>query len=221
MGSASRSSDRPLRLLDQVKEKIRLKHYSIRMDQAYVDWIRRFTVFHGQRHPDQLGALHVEKFLTHLAVEGRIAASTQNQATSALLFLYREVLDIELPWLDNIEQARTPEQLLVVLTRDEMQAVVSRLEGTHTDRRLVYGAWLRIMEAVRLRAKDAEFTRRKILVRGSKGFKDRVTMLLALLVPPLVKHLARIHALHESDLTAGVVHGSLNTSDCTKLDQSF
>ena len=203
MTLASPSSNKPQRLLDQVRGKIRLKHYSIRTEQAYVDWIRRFIVFHGRRHPDQLGAGHVEKFLTHLAVEGRVAASTQNQAKSALLFLYREVLGVELPWLDNVEQARTPKRLPVVLTREEVQAVLSRLEGTHAlIVGLLYGTGLRIMEAVRLRVKDMEFTRREILVRDGKGFKDRVTVLPDLLAPSLVDHLARVKALHESDLAA-------------------
>lgn len=137
-------------------------------------------------------------------MEGRVAASTQNQAKSALLFLYREVLGIKLPWLDNVEQARAPKRLPVVLTREEVQAVLSRLEGTHAlIVGLLYGAGLRIMEAVRLRVKDVEFTRREILVRDGKGFKDRVTMLPASLAPSLVDHLARVRALHESDLAAG------------------
>ena len=128
---ASPSLDKPQRLLDQVRGKIRLKHYSTRTEQAYVDWIRRFIVFHDRRHPDPLGAQHVERFLTHLAVEGRVAASSQNQAKSALLFLYREVLSVELPWLDNVEQARTPKRLPIMLTREEVQAVLSRLDVTH------------------------------------------------------------------------------------------
>lgn len=118
------------KLLDQVRGKIRLKHYSIRTEQAYADWIKRFILFFGKRHPRNLGATDVEKFLTHLAVEGKVAASTQNQAKSALLFLYREVLEIELPWLDNVERAKVPKRLPVVLTRPEVQAVLSRLQGT-------------------------------------------------------------------------------------------
>lgn len=184
--------------------KVRLKHYSIRTEQVHVDWISPFIVFLDGRHPDQLGAQHVEEALTLLAVEGCVAASTQNQAKSALLFLYREVLGIELPWLDNVEQARAPKRLPVVLTREEIQTVLSRLEGTHAlIVGLLYGAGLRIMEAVRLRVKDVEFTRREILVRDGKGFKDRVTMLPGLLAPSLVDHLARVRALHESDLAAG------------------
>ena len=119
------------KLLDQVRGKVRLKHYSIRTEQAYVDWIKRFILHFGKRHPRELGAADVEAFLTHLAVAGNVAASTQNQAKSALLFLYREVLETELPWLDNVERARAPKRLPVVLTRDEVHAVLSRLSGTH------------------------------------------------------------------------------------------
>lgn len=192
------------KLLDQVRGKIRLKHYSIRTEQAYVDWIKRFILHFGKRHPRDLGAGEVEQFLTHLAVAGNVAASTQNQAKSALLFLYREVLETELPWLDNVERARAPKRLPVVLTHDEMHAVLSRLSGTHwLIASLLYGAGLRIMEALRLRVKDADFARREILVRDGKGFKDRVTMLPAALAAPLAEHLKRVKALHEQDLAAG------------------
>ena len=192
------------KLLDQVRGKIRLKHYSIRTEQAYVDWIRRFILFFGKQHPRELGAAEVEQFLTHLAVEGNVAASTQSQAKSALLFLYREVLDNELPWLDNVERAKVPKRLPVVLTRDEVGAVLTRIEGTHwLIASLLYGAGLRIMEALRLRVKDVEFARKEILVRDGKGFKDRVTMLPAALAAPLAEHLKRVKALHEQDLAAG------------------
>ena len=192
------------RLLDQVRGKIRLKHYSIRTEQAYTDWIRRFILHHNKQHPEQMGAPEVEAFLTHLAVEGRVSASTQNQAKSALLFLYREVLGVELAWLDNVEQAKTPKRLPVVLTQAEVQSVLSRLEGTHwLMASLLYGAGLRIMECVRLRVKDVEFTRREILVRDGKGAKDRVTMLPLALVEPLKQQLQRIKRLHDDDLAAG------------------
>jgi integron integrase len=192
------------KLLDQVRGKIRLKHYSIRTEQAYVDWIKRFILHFGKRHPRELGAADVEAFLTHLAVAGNVAASTQNQAKSALLFLYREVLETELPWLDNVERARAPKRLPVVLTRDEVHAVLSRLSGTHwLIASLLYGAGLRIMEALRLRVKDMEFSRKEILVRDGKGFKDRVTMLPAALAAPLADHLKRVKALHGQDLAAG------------------
>ena len=192
------------KLLDRVRGKIRLKHYSIRTEQAYVDWIKRFILFHGKHHPEKMGAAEVEAFLTHLAVTGKVAASTQNQAKSALLFLYREVLDVELPWLDNVEHAKTPKRLPVVLTRAEVQAVLSRLEGTQwLIACLLYGAGLRIMEGVRLRVKDLELSRREILVRDGKGFKDRVTMLPEALINPLKVHLKRVKLLHEQDLAAG------------------
>ncbi len=202
--SIEQSSVSAPKLLDQVRGKIRLKHYSIRTEQTYVDWIKRFILFHGKHHPKDMGAQEVEAFLTHLAVEGRVAASTQNQAKSALLFLYKEVLGIELPWLDNVTQAKAPKRLPVVLTREEVQAVLARLEGTHwLIASLLYGSGLRIMEGLRLRVKDVELTRREILVRDGKGFKDRVTMLPTALLAPLKIHLQRVKLLHEQDLAAG------------------
>lgn len=193
------------KLLDRVRDKIRLKHYSLRTEQTYVDWIRRFILHHGKRHPGDMGAAEVEAFLTHLAVAGKVAASTQNQAKSALLFLYREVLETELPWLDGIESAKTPRRLPVVLTVVEVQAVLSRLSGTHwLIGCLLYGTGMRIMECLRLRVKDVDFGRGEILVRDGKGFKDRVTMLPAIAVSPLQEHLARVRALHERDLADGV-----------------
>ena len=196
------------KLLDQVRGKIRLKHYSIRTEQAYTDWIRRFILFHGKRHPEGMGAGEVEAFLTHLAVEGKVAASTQNQAKSAILFLYREVLSQQLAWLDNVEQARTPKRLPVVLTQAEVHAMLSRLTGTHwLMASLFYGAGLRLMECARLRVKDVEFTRREILVRDGKGFKDRVTMLPATLIEPLRAHVARVRESHEESVAHG--HGSV------------
>ena len=199
------STQKPeIKLLDQVRGKIRLKHYSIRTEQAYVDWIKRFVLHFGKRHPHDLGAAEVEQFLTHLAVAGKVAASTQNQAKSALLFLYKEVLALELPWLDNVEQAKAPKRLPVVLNRDEVQAVLSRLSGTHwLIASLLYGSGMRIMECLRLRVKDVDFKRREILIRDGKGFKDRVTMLPGSLVASLETHLAKIRTLHEADLQQG------------------
>jgi integron integrase len=195
---------RPPRLLDQLRDRIRLKHYSLRTEQAYVDWARRYVLFHGRRHPRELGPREVEAFLTHLAVERRCSASTQNQAKSALLFLYKEVLGIELPWLDGIETARRPHRLPVVLTRTEVDAVLAALGGTPSlICRLAYGTGMRIMECLRLRVKDADFARREILVREGKGFRDRVTMLPASLVLPLREHLVRVRELHQRDLAAG------------------
>ena len=193
------------RLLDQVRGKIRLKHYSLRTEQTYVDWIKRFIRHFGKRHPRELGAAEVEAFLTHLAVAGRVAASTQNQAKSALLFLYREVLGIELPWLDNVQQAKAPRRLPVVLTRDEVHAVLSRLEGMHwLVASLLYGSGMRLMECLRLRVKDIDFARGEILVRDGKGFKDRVTMLPAATVPMLREQMSRAQVLHQRDLADGL-----------------
>ncbi len=192
------------RLLDQVRGKIRLKHYSLRTEQTYVDWIKRFIRYFGKRHPRDLGAAEVEAFLTHLAVVGKVAASTQNQAKSALLFLYREVPASELPWLDNVEQAKAPRRLPVVLTRAEIHGVLSRLTGTHwLIASLLYGTGLRLMECLRLRVKDIEFARGEILVRDGKGFKDRVTMLPVSLAKPLEQHLSGVRALHERDIADG------------------
>jgi integron integrase len=193
------------RLLDRVRDKIRLKHYSLRTEQAYVDWIKRFIWHHGKRHPGDMGAPEVEAFLTHLAVAGKVAASTQNQAKSALLFLYREVLESDLPWLDGVESAKAPKRLPVVLTVAEVQAVLSRLSGTHwLIGCLLYGTGMRIMECLRLRVKDVEFARGEILVRDGKGFKDRVTMLPESAAAPLREHLTRVQALHERDMAEGV-----------------
>ncbi|MBW8372299.1 MAG: integron integrase [Thiobacillus sp.] len=202
--NANASLTQSPRLLDQVRGKIRLKHYSIRTEEAYVDWIKRFVLHFDKRHPSEMGAREVEAFLTHLAVQGRVAASTQNQAKSALLFLYREVLEHDLPWLEDVERAKAPKRLPVVLTQEEAQTVLSRLKGTHwLVAGLLYGSGLRIMEALRLRVKDLEFTRGEILVREGKGFKDRVTMLPAMLVEPLKAHLKQVKVLHDQDVAEG------------------
>ena len=192
------------RLLVRVRDKIRLKHYSIRTEQAYTDWVKRFILFHQKRHPLEMGAAEVEQFSTHLAVKSKVAASTQNQAKSALLFLYREVLEIELPWLDNVAQAKDGKRLPVVLTAQESMRLLDGMEGTSgLIARLLYGTGMRVMEGVRLRVKDVEFIRRELIVREGKGNKDRVTMLPQSLIEPLQQHLKRVKALHEKDLTAG------------------
>ena len=202
--TSNTSSSLAPKLLDQVRGKIRLKHYSIRTEQAYLDWIKRFILHFDKAHPKNMGAEEVEKFLTYLAVEGRVAASTQNQAKSALLFLYREVLKIELSWLDDIEKAKAPKRLPVVLTRAEVQSLLSRLQGTHwLISNLLYGTGMRIMECLRLRVKDIEFSRKEILIRDGKGFKDRVTMLPLALVNPLREHLENVKILHDQDMSAG------------------
>ncbi|MEQ1622831.1 MAG: integron integrase [Methylococcales bacterium] len=192
------------KLLDQVRAKIRLKHYSIRTEQAYADWIKRYILHFGKRHPRDMGASEVEQFLTHLAVQGKVSASTQNQAKAALLFLYKEVLVVELPWLDNVEQAKTPKRLPVVLNRDEIQAILLRLNGTpHLIASLLYGTGMRIMECLRLRVQDVDFKRHEILIRDGKGFKDRVTMLPVSLAPILQAHLDKVKTMHDADLHQG------------------
>lgn len=170
-----------------------------------MDWIKRYIYFHGKTHPKDLGAQDVEAFLTHLAVAGKVSASTQNQAKSALLFLYREVLEIKLPWLDNVTQAKAQKKLPVVLTVSEVQAVLSRLSGSHLlIASLLYGGGMRLMEAVRLRVKDVEFARHEIIVREGKGLKDRATMLPESIVATLRAHLVKVKAFHEEDLAAGL-----------------
>lgn len=192
------------KLLDLVRGKIRLKHYSIRTEQAYLDWIKRFILHFDKRHPKDLGAAEVEQFLTFLAVQGNVAASTQNQAKSALLFLYKEVLGSELPWLNNVENAKRPQRLPVVLTKQEVQAILARLDGIHhLILSLLYGTGMRILEALRLRVQDIDFARKEILIRDGKGFKDRVTMLPTKLVAPLKMHLEKVKTLHEADLAKG------------------
>jgi len=192
------------KLLDQVRDVLRLKHYSIRTEQAYVDWIKRYILFHKKRHPKDMGRAEVEAFLTHLAVEGNVAASTQNQALSALLFLYREVLKIEFDAPVDSIRAKKPSRLPVVLTRAETQQVIEGMTGVYQlMAKLLYGSGLRLMECVRLRVKDVDFERREITVRDAKGGHERVTMLSASLVAPLQEHLKRVKLLREQDLAAG------------------
>ena len=192
------------RLLDRVRDKIRLRHYSIRTEQVYVDWIKRFIVFHGKRHPETLGASEVEAFLTNLAVEHNVAAATQNLAKSSILFLYRDVLGRDLPWLEHVERARAPSRLPTVLSREEVASVLALLRGVHRlIGRLLYGSGMRIMECVRLRVKDVDFSRREILIRDGKGSKDRVTMLPRGVVGSLHEQLASARAQHMLDLRDG------------------
>ncbi|MDI1302665.1 MAG: integron integrase [bacterium] len=193
------------RLLDQMRDAIRTRHYSIRTEESYLQWVRRFILFSGKRHPADMGAPELEAFLTYLAVERNVAASTQNQALSAILFLYRDVLAIDLPWLDGVTRAKKPQRLPVVLTPDEVGQVLGRMEGTLAlMAHLLYGSGLRLMECVRLRVKDVDFARREILVREAKGNKDRVTMLPQSLVNPLQEHLQRVAGLHKDDLAKGL-----------------
>jgi integron integrase len=205
------SSDPPVaiggapKLLDRVRDRIRRKGYSLRTEKSYAHWIKRFILFHGKRHPQELGAAEVEAFLTSLAVDRNVAAATQNLALSAILFLYREVLEAPLPWLDHIERAKKPARLPTVLSQPEVAAVLGRLDGTVALMlRLLYGTGMRLMECVRLRAKDIDFTARQITVRDGKGGKDRVTMLPDALAEPLRAHLAVARAQHAADLAQGL-----------------
>jgi integron integrase len=195
----------PPKLLDQVRNKIRVKHYSIRTETQYLQWIKRFILFHGKRHPKDMGAAEVEAFLSHLAVEGNVSASTQNQALSALLFLYREILAVELPWLDDVVRAKKPQRLPSVLNRAEVSLVLERMEGTYgLMARLLYGTGMRLMECCRLRVKDIDFRQREILIRDGKGAKDRVTMLPETLISDLQAHLVKRRRLYEDDLGKGM-----------------
>ncbi len=192
------------RLLDRVREAIRARQYSRRTEKAYVQWIRRYIFFHGKRHPAEMGAPEVTAFLTSLAVHDKVAASTQNQALSALLFLYREVLGVELPWLDDVVRAKRPQHLPVVLTRDEVRAVLQRLDGvSRLMALLLYGAGLRLLECCHLRVKDIDFATNQIVIRDGKGRKDRVTMLPAAVKAALIAHLERAREQHQADLRRG------------------
>jgi integron integrase len=192
------------KLLDQVRDVIRRKHFSIRTEQVYVDWIRRFILFHDKRHPREMAEAEVTQFLTHLAREAGVAASTQNQALSALLFLYKQVLKQEIGWLEGVERAKRPARLPVVLTRDEVHRLFAQLHGVHRLMAgLLYGSGLRLMECMRLRVKDVDLGYLRITVRDGKGGKDRVTMLPVNLAKSLERHLQKVKAQHEEDLEAG------------------
>ncbi|MFN7957370.1 MAG: integron integrase [Holophagaceae bacterium] len=194
----------PPRLLDRLREQVRTRHYSLRTEDAYADWVRRFILFHGKRHPQALGAPEVQAFLSHLAVERRVSASTQNQAKAALLFLYREVLNLELPWLSEVVQAKRQPRLPVVLTPGEVRALLDQMDGVMgLVAQVLYGTGMRLMEGLRLRVKDLEFERHEVVVRDGKGGRDRVTMLPERLAGPLRAHLERVRALHEGDLAEG------------------
>ena len=203
IGARTPGSGAP-RLLDQVREAIRRRYFSRRTEQAYVHWTRRFIYFHGKRHPRDLGEAEVTAFLNDLAVKRGVAAGTQNQALSALLFLYKEVLGRELAWLDGLERAKRPPRLPVVLTRAEVERLLAQLTGARwLLASLMYGSGLRVMECLRLRVKDVDLDYRQILVRDGKGEKDRVTMLPEKLVEPVRAHLERVRALHARDLREG------------------
>lgn len=193
-----------MKLLAQVRTAIRLRHYSRRTEEAYLWWIRRFIVFNGRRHPAECASAEVSSFLAHLATERRVSASTQNQALSALLFLYGEVLRQPVAWMADLVRAKAPKRLPVVLTRDEARTILDKLDGTSAlVCRLLYGSGLRLMEALRLRVQSLEFTRGEIRVRAGKGDRDRVTMLPQTLGDPLRSHLEGVRAQHQHDLKHG------------------
>lgn len=195
----------PPKLLDQVRDLLRLKHYSYRTEQTYLDWIKRYILFHNKRHPRDMGMPEIRAFLTHLAVEEHVAASTQTQALSALLFLYREFLQQELDPLDlDAIRAQKPKRLPTVLTKSEVQRVLAHLTGVQLlMTRLLYGSGLRLMECLRLRVKDVDFELRQITVREGKGAQDRITMLPESVIPALQDHLVYVRTLHAQDLTDG------------------
>jgi integron integrase len=204
VNSAERRDLAKPRLLDRVREALRSRHYSRRTEEAYVAWICRYIVFHDKRHPIEMGAGEITRFLTDLAVRGKVAASTQNQALSALLFLYREVLNQDIPWLEDVVRAKRTRRLPVVLTRGEIRAVLDQLRGApRLMALLLYGAGLRVLECARLRVKDIDLTSNQIVVRAGKGDRDRLTMLPASVKASLARHLELAKRQHEKDLARG------------------
>jgi integron integrase len=192
------------KLFDRVRWHLRVKHYSIRTEQAYLDWIRRYILFHGKRHPQEMGEEQIAAFLNHLAVNRAVAASTQNQALSALLFLYQQVLERKLAFIPGLERVRRPARLPVVLTRAEVRAIFAHLQGDYRLMvHLLYGSGLRLLECLRLRVKDIDFGYNQITVREGKGGRDRVTLPPERLKQPLQRHLARVRELHRQDLARG------------------
>lgn len=192
------------KLLDEVRRQLRLRHYSIRTERAYVDWIQRFIRFHGMRHPRDMGSGEIEFFLSDLALRGKVAASTQAQALAALLFLYRAVLGVQPDWLEGMVRARKPQRLPTVLSTLEVQALFAHMDGrTELMARVLYGTGMRLMEGVRLRVKDVDFSRKELVVRNGKGGKDRRTVLPASLVATLQMQLQRVRRLHDEDLVQG------------------
>jgi integron integrase len=193
------------KLLTRLREALRFRRYSLKTEKAYVHWARRYIHFHGKRHPQEMGAKEVTAFLNYLANDGHVAASTQNQALSALLFLYRDVLEVELPWLDGLVRAKSAKRLPTVLIRTEVQSILATLTGTRWLMvSLLYGAGLRLNECLSLRVKDVDLSGAKLLVRQGKGNKDRVTLLPKSLIAPLSAHIERVRVMHAIDLTRGL-----------------
>lgn len=200
-------------LLEVALEKMRTRHFAYRSEQVYLHWIRRYVKFHNRRHPREMGAPEVEAFLSHLAIDLHVAASTQNQALQALIFLYRQVLEIDLPWLGNMTRARRPKRLPVVLSVSEVRSVLARMDGIPwLVANLLYGSGLRLMEALRLRVKDLVMDRGEIIVRDAKGGKDRVTVLPASMLEPLRVHLSKLHLLYGQDRKSNAPGVSLPTA---------
>ncbi len=194
-----RTSEKP-RLLEAVRQAMRVRHYSYRTEQTYVDWVRRFIHFHGARHPKDMGAGEINTFLSHLAVAGHVSASTQNQALAALLFLYRDVLKMDVPWMDGVVRAKRPQRLPVVLSKEEVLRLLAALpERKRLIASLLYGSGLRLNECLELRVKDVDLGRGEITVRQGKGGKDRRTMVPRSLVAPLRDHLAALKTWLEKD----------------------
>lgn len=191
-------------LLDQLRAEIRLRQYSTRTEQVYIDWVRRYIQFHNERHPAEMGVPEIRDFLSHLTVVRNVSASTQNQAKSALMFLYRVILKIELPWMDEVVVARVAKRTPIVLTQIEVRRLLDAMSGTmQLFASLLYGTGMRLLEGLRLRVRDIDFENRTITVREDKGEKDRVTVLPENLITPIKKHLEKIRALHQADLEAG------------------
>jgi integron integrase len=191
---------KPKKLLDQMADRMRLEHLALKTERSYLGWVRRFILFHNKRHPREMGGPEVAEFLTHLATEGRVAASTQNQALNAIVYLYKHVLDAPLGEIADVLRAKRPKRLPAVLSRDEVRRLLAELEGTfQLMARVLYGGGLRLMECVRLRVKDVDFEQSQIIVRDAKGEKDRVTTLPQSLHEPLQAHLARVRVLWEQD----------------------
>lgn len=192
------------RLFDEVRRHMRVKHYSLRTEKIYLGWIRRFILANAMRHPREMGVAEVEAFLSLLAVQRNVAASTQNQALSALLFLYRVVLGMELPWMEGVVRAKRPKRVPTVLSQDEVRCLLAHMEGRpQLLASLLYGTGMRLMECLRLRVKDVDFARNEITIRGGKGAKDRHTVLPKSLVEPLQREIERARVLHAADLAAG------------------
>lgn len=201
---ALRDGHQAPKLLDQLRAEIRKRHYSLRTEQAYVHWCKRYILHHGKRHPRDLDASHVESFLSHLAVHRRVAASTQNQALAALLFLYRNVLGVDLPWLNNITRAKQPQRLPTVLTQGEVERIMRNVSGTNgLIIKLLYGSGMRLTECLRLRVQDVDLERAEIMVRRGKGSKDRHTMLPQSLIAQLREHMLQRRRMHDHDLACG------------------